>query len=234
MTRRAALAHVRKEPRVDALRPVAWERQVERPSHDVGRGRGSATRAQRMREHIRSHMTRIPRQEDAIQALKQRFGWKAFVTNAPQERRSWVEAVLCSRHAYRLDRLVNRLKSRVPLAPLSVKRDDQSEGLTYLLTLGMRVCTVLECVLRRSLQHNQVKLPGLPPDNRQKRTDTPTAERLLKAFADVSLTILKTAAGEAILQRLTSLSALQQAILQRLGLGVSLYQQLEIYDMGNG
>jgi transposase len=115
-----------------------------------------------------------------------------------------------------------------------VKRDDQIEGLTYLLTLGIRVLTVLECVLRRSLQHDQVKLPGLPPENRQKRTDTPTAERLLKAFAEVSLTILKTAAGEAILQRLTSLSALQQAILQRLGLGVSLYQQLEIYDMGNG
>jgi hypothetical protein len=65
-------------------------------------------------------------------------------------------------------------------------------------------------------------------------TDTPTAERLLKAFSEVSLTIFKTVAGEAILQRLTPLSTLQQAILQRLGLDMSLYQQLEIHYTGKG
>jgi transposase len=138
---------------------------------------------------------------------------------------------LCYRNAYRIERIFNRLKSRVHIAPLYVKRDDHIEGLTYLLTLGIRVLTVMEFVLRRSLQPDQVKLPGFHPENRRKHTDTPTAERLLKAFSDVSLTILKTAAGEDILQRLTPLSALQQDILQRLGLGVSLYQQLEIQNM---
>jgi transposase len=227
----AAIDHVLKEQRVDGLLTVAWERQVERHIHYVGRGRGSATRAQRIREHIRYHITRMSRQEGAIQALRQRFGWKAFVTNAPQERLSLAEAVLCYRHEYRIERIFNRLKSRVHIAPLYVKRDDQIEGLTYLLTLGIRVLTVLECVLRRSLQHDQVQLPGLHPENRQKRTDTPTAERLLKAFSEVSLTILKTAAGEDILQRLTPLSALQQDILQRLGLGTALYRQLESQNM---
>ena len=109
-----------------------------------------------------------------------------------------------------------------------MKRDDQIEGLTSLLTLGMRVLTVMEFVLRRSLQNDQVKLPGLHPENRQKHTDTPTAERLLKAFADVSLTIIKQATGEDIVRRLTPLSAFQEDILQRLGLGTSLYRQLEI------
>jgi hypothetical protein len=32
-------------------------------------------------------------------------------------------------------------------------------------------------------------------ENKQKMTDTPTAERLQKAFADVSLTVIKTATG---------------------------------------
>jgi hypothetical protein len=92
---------------------------------------------------------------------------------------------------------------------------------------------VLEFVRRRSLEHDQATLPGRPPDNRPKMTDTPTAERLLNALADVSLPIIKTAAGEDILQRLTPLSELQQDILPRLGLGPSLYQQLEIHDTGN-
>ena len=64
-------------------------------------------------------------------------------------------------------------------------------------------------------------------------TDKPTAERILKAFADVALTIITHAAGKEILRRLTPLSALQEEILQRLGLGTSLYGQLEIQEMGN-
>ena len=70
------------------------------------------------------------------------------------------------------------------------------------------------------------------PEHKTKMTDQPTAERILQAFADISLTIIKTAAGEDILRRLTSLSRLQEDILQRLGLGATLYAQLEIQAMG--
>ena len=114
-----------------------------------------------------------------------------------------------------------------------VKLNEQIEGLTYLLTLGVRVWTVTEFVLRRSLEKDQARLPGLHPENKHKMTDKPTAERILKAFADISLTIIKNAAGEEILRRLTPLSALQKDILQRLGLGASLYEQLEIQEMRN-
>jgi len=47
------------------------------------------------------------------------------------------------------------------------------------------------------------------------------------------LSIIKNAAGEEILRRLTPLSGLQEDILQRLGLGASLYRQLEMQEMGN-
>jgi transposase len=233
-TLRAAIDHVLREQRVEGLLHIAWEPQSERHTYYVGRGRGSATRAQRVLEKTRDHITRIDRQAGPIAALEERFGWKAFVTNATQERLSLAEAVLCYRSEYRIERIFNRLKSRVHIAPLFVKRDDQIEGLTSLRTLGVRVLTVIEFVLRRSLQHDQAKLPGLHPENRTKMTDTPTAERLLHAVSDVSLTIVKTATGEDILRRLTPLSTLQQEILRRLGLGTSLDQQLEIHDIGNG
>ena len=227
-----AIEHVLKAQRVEGLLTVTWERQVERHTHYVGRGRGSAIREQRVRETIRYHITHITRREGPIADLLQRLGWKAFVTNATPERLSLADAVLCYRNDYRIERIFNRLKSRVSSAPLFVKRDDQIQGLTYLLTLGVRVLTVLEFVLRRSLEQEHATLPCLHPENRQKMTNTPTAERLLQAFSDVSLTIFKTAAGEHILQRLTPLSALQQDILQRLELDLSLYQQLEIHDTG--
>jgi len=228
-----AIDLVLKDHRVDGLLSVAWEKQVERHTQYVGRGRGSASRPKRVIQKTRYHITRITRQEDKIADLRQRCGWKAFVTNAGQKQLSLKDAVLCYRNEYRVERVFNRLKSRVHIAPLFVKLNDQIEGLTYLLTLGVRVLTVTEFVLRRSLEKDQAKLPGLHPENKQKMTDTPTAERLLKAFADVSLTIIKHAAGEEILRRLTPLSGLQEEILQRLGLGASLYGQLEIQEIGN-
>jgi hypothetical protein len=76
-------------------------------------------------------------------------------------------------------------------------------------------------------------LPGLHPENKRKTTGTPTAERLLHAFAGVSLTIIQSATGEDILRRITPLSGGQESILQRLGLGTHLYRQLTIQNRGS-
>ena len=228
-----AIARVLTAHRVDGLLSVAWEKQVEQTTHYVGRGRGSLNREKRVIQKTRYHITHIVRQEDTIAARRQRFGWKAFVTNAGPKRLSLQDAVLGYRNEYRVERIFHRLKSRLHIAPLFVKLNDQIEGLTYLLTLGVRVLTVMEFVLRRSLQNDHAKLPGLHPENKTKTTDTPTAERILKAFANVSLTIIQNATGEAILRRLTPLSGLQKDILQRLGLDAALYGQLEIQAIGN-
>jgi len=228
-----AIDLVLKAHRVEGLLSVVWEKQVEQHTQYLGRGRGSASRPKRVIEHTRYHLTHIARQEDTIAGLRQRCGWKAFVTNARQKRLSLEDAVLCYRHEYRVERVFNRLKSRLHIAPLFVKLNDHIEGLTYLLTLGVRVLTVTEFVLRRSLEQDQATLPGLHLENKRKMTGTPTAERLLQAFAGVSLTIIQSAAGEDILRRMTPLSGVQEAILHRLGLGINLYRQLEIQNMGS-
>jgi transposase len=218
--------------RVEELLCGVWEKQVEQITQYVGRGRGSLSREKRVIEQTRYHITHIARQEDTLAARRQRFGWKAFVTNAGHTRLSLPEAVLCYRNEYRVERIFNRLKSRVHIAPLFVKLNEQIEGLTYLLTLGVRVLTVTEFVLRRSLETTQASLPGLHPENKQKMTAKPTAERILKAFSNIALTIIKNAAGEDLLRRLTPLSELQEDILQRLGLGSTLYGQLEMQVIG--
>src|SRR5438067_4850789 len=150
--------------RVAGLLSVTWEKQVEQTTHYVGRGRGSGSREKRVIQETRYHIIHIARQADTIAARSQRLGWKAFVTNAGQKRLSLQDAVLCYRNEYRVERIFNRLKSRVHIAPLFVKLNEQIEGLTYLLTLGVRVLTVTEFVLRRSLEQDQVKLPGLHPE----------------------------------------------------------------------
>ena len=140
--------------------------------------------------------------------------------------------MLCYRNEYRVERIFNRLKSRVHIAPLFVKLNEQIEGLTYLLTLGVRVLTVTEFVLRRSLETEQATLPGLHPENKQKMTDKPTAERLLKAFAAISLTIIKTAAGEEILRRLTPLSGFRKISCNGWGWGLISTGSLKFREYG--
>lgn len=228
-----AIAKVLKAHRVEGLLQVAYVKQTEYRTQYVGRGRGSAARDTRLIEKVRYQITEMTRHEERIDDLKAHFGWKAFVTNATAARLSLADAVLCYRHEYRVERIFNRLKSRLYIAPMFVSREDQIQGLTYLLTLGVRVLTVIEFILRRSLERDQVKLPGLHPENRNKGSDKPTAERVLKAFSKVTLTIIKDTAGREVGRWLTPLSSVQQDILYRLGLEASLYQQLEILNTRN-
>ena len=225
-----AIGKVLKANRVEGLMTIDYVKQTECDTQYVGRGRGSAKRHKRVIEKVRYHITEVKRHDAQIAQLKAGLGWKAFVTNAPLARMSLAEAVLCYRHEYRIERIFNRLKSRLQISPLFVKRDDQIEGLTYLLTLGVRVLTVMEWTLQRSLQKEQASLIGLHPENRNKSTDKPSAERVLKAFSKVTLTIMKDGEGREIGRWLTPLLAVQQDILQHLGLESSLYSQLEIHN----
>jgi len=222
----ASIVQIFAQHRVQGLLDVAYERQCQSRIQYIGPGRGSSDREQRTVESVRYQVTAVTRNEAAITTAKQRFGWKAFATNAPRARLSLTDAVLCYRNEYRVEQIFLRLKSRLKIAPLFVKRDDQMTGLTHLLTLGVRVLTLVEFVVRRSLRADQAKLPGLYPENPKKETDTPTAERILKAFSRVALTRIRDATGKTLLHWLTPLSVVQQAILDRLGLN-GLYAQIQ-------
>jgi transposase len=213
-----AIAALVKKHRVEGLLNVDYEQQCDVQTRYVGKGRGSANREQQEIKKVRYQIIQVARNEAAITAACQRFGWKAFVTNATIMVLLLSDAILTYRNEYRIEQIFSRIKGHLNIAPLFVKRDDQIEGLTYLLTLGVRVLTLLEFVVRRSLQTDKAKLPDLHPGNRKKETDKPTAERILKAFSNITLTIIWDAAGKEVFRSLTPLSGVQQTILNRLGL----------------
>jgi transposase len=225
-----AISKVLKTHRVEGLLRVDYVKETACETKYVGRGRGCAKREQQQIEKVRYQITEVRRDDEQMADLKAGLGWKAFVTNATAKRLPLVEAVLCYRHEYRIERIFSRLKSRLQIAPLYVKREDQIKGLSYLLTLGVRVLSVMEFTLRRSLAQDQAALPGLHPENHLKWTAKPTAERVLKAFSRVTLTIIQDGVGKEIGRWLTPLSSVQQEILQRLGLDASVYTQLEFQN----
>ena len=223
---KAAIVKVLKQHKVDGLLCCKYEKETERKVKYIGRGRGSADRPKKIIEKIRYQMVSVDRNNDRIKSAKARQGWKVFVTDVSSKRLSFEEAVKCYRKEYRVERIFSRLKSRMNIDPLFVQRDDQVKGKTCFLTLGARVLTLIEYVVRRSLQKDKTKLKGMHLENPKKLTATPTSEKILSAFSDINLTFVKL--PSAVIRVLTPLTKLQQEILKRVSLNCAIYTDLEI------
>jgi transposase len=161
----------------------------------------------------------------ALEATIRRLGWRVYGTNQLAASLSLTQAVLAYRSAYQVERSLGRLKGRpLSLTPMDVQRDDHATGLMRLLSIALRGLTLLECVGRRQLAAEGAKLAGLYAGNPKRETDRPTAERLLEAFQDITLTIIK---GLHQTDRyVTALRPLQQRILEILGFSSALYTRL--------
>jgi transposase len=210
---------------VRGLLSYSYARESKQEIKLVGRGRAGANRQQQVIERVRYQISAVERNEEAITHLVSTLGWRAYVTNAPQERLCLADAVREYRHEYHIEHGFGRLKGApLSLAPMFVKRDDQVVGLTHLLSIALRVLTLIEFVGRRSLKQQGATLVGLHKENPRKATATPTAERLLQAFVPITLTQLQL--PQQVVRHVTPLTPLQQQILALLGLPADLYTSL--------
>jgi transposase len=210
---------------VDGLLTYTFERQETRQTKYIGRGRGHAGRPTREIVTVRYQITAVLRQADAIAELQKTLGWRAYVTDARSDQLTLEQAVLTYRDEWLIERGFHRLKGApLSLDPLFVKRDDQVVGLTNLLSIAVRILTLIEFVVRRKLKQNQEKLPGLIENNPRKGIDNPTTERLLKTFDNITLTIVHL--PEQTLRHITPLTTLQTRILELLGLSAAVYTRL--------
>jgi transposase len=163
--------------------------------------------------------------EVAVEAAVRRLGWRVDGTNQPGASLSLAQAVLAYRSEYLVERSLGRLKGRpLSLTPMYVQRDDHATGLIRLLSIALRVLTLLEFVGRRQLAAAGAKLAGLYAGNPRRETARPTAEHLLEAFRDITLTIME--GPQQTDRHLTALSPLQQRILEILGFPLALYTRL--------
>jgi transposase len=161
----------------------------------------------------------------ALEAAVRRLGWRVYGTNQPMESLSLAQAVLAYRSEYQVERSFGRLKGQpLSLTPMYVQRDDHATGLIRLLSIALRVLTLLEFVGRRQLATAGAKLAGLYAGNPRRATDRPTAERLLEAFQDITLTLRK--GPQQTDRHVTALHPLQQRILEVLGFSAALYTRL--------
>lgn len=167
----------------------------------------------------------VSRNESAIEQANAHLGWRVYGTNQSTQHLPLTKAVLAYRQEYLVERGFARLKGRsLSLTPMYLKDDQRVTGLIRLLSIGLRVLTLLEFVVQRRLAENQEKLAGLYAGNPKRTTATPRAETLLEAFKSIYLNTVTI--GDQIHLHITPLSSLQQKILSLVGFSPDIYIRL--------
>lgn len=223
----AAVVKVLEHHKVTGLLHITWEREEQRITHYVGRGRGGPNRPKKTEIHVRYVITAVQRNHLAIQNHKHRLGWRVYGTNLPVERMSLAQSVIHYRGGWSLERDFHLVKDRpLGIRPLYVRRDDQITGLTHLLTLALRLLTLIETQIRHNLAQTGEHMSGLYEGQHSRKTTRPTGVRLLKAFARGEVTLTRIQIGEQHSWHITPLSSLQKQILAYMKLSPSLYKRL--------
>lgn len=194
------------------------EQVVERPVRAYG-SRPAAVRVERT-FHLHSEVD-----EAAVRAATRRLGWRVYVTNHPEQTLTLEQAVLAYREEYLVERGFGRLKGKpLSLAPMYVQSDQRATGLIHLLSVALRILTLLEGRCRQRLADQHESLPGLYAGNPKRTTSRPTAEALLQAFRLIHLSVVTL--GQQAHRHLTPLSELQQRILGLLDVSPAIYDRL--------
>jgi transposase len=167
------------------------------------------------------------RLDAAITAAVARLGWRVYATNRPGAELDTTQVVLAYRNQYLVEHPMGRLKGApLSLSPVYLSRDDHVTGLVRLLTIAVRVLSLLEYGIRRKLAEapQEEPLQGLYAGQPNRKTRRPTAERVLEAFRNLTLTVVEL--PNQVIRHLTPLTTLQQRLLALAGLEDTCYLRL--------
>jgi transposase len=173
----------------------------------------------------RQYRIKTTRNTPAIEKAIARLGWRVYATNMPIEQLSMDQAVQAYREEYQIEHNFARLKGKtLSLSPMYLQDDTRAVGLVRLLSIALRILTLLEFVVRRKLAERSQALPGLVAGNPKRETSRPTAEAILRAFKEINLTSVSV--GDQNFYHISPLSALQKTILSLLEFPPDLFSRL--------
>jgi transposase len=221
------VAEILEEQDVAGQLEVCFTRQEEvRTQHD-GPGRPVVGAVGQQMVVVRYQVTVVERNKAAIQAAKERLGWRVQVTNMLSTRADWMTCVLLYNQGWSVERDFHMVKD-LPLGiqPLFVHREDQITGLIRLLTIALRILTLIEIVVRSKLEVADEKVVGLYEGQPNRQTGRPTATRMLKAIARLEISWMRVETGGQVTWHVERLPPLLCRILGLLSLPESLYTRL--------
>jgi transposase len=177
-------------------------------------------------EQEQEHRVELSRCEAEIDRAVQEMGWRTYATNELEL--SLAGVVWGYRGQHRLEDNWARLKGQpLGLTPVYLQHEGRIVGLVLLLSLALRLLSVLEWTARQKLQEEGEPLKGLYPGQPGRQAKRPTAELLLAAFKGISLVIMGVA--NQLVAQILPLTALQQRLLLLWELPPDLYLRLSLH-----
>jgi len=183
-----------------------------------------AYRGQPAREEIDVSFTiEVRRDEPAIGQHKQEMGWQVYASNALT--RALPEVVWAYRGQYRIEDDWARLKGRsLGLTPVYLQDEQRIQGLVHLLSVALRLLTLLEWVVRDRLHKEGTTLQNLYAGQPGRRTARPSAELLLRALKAICVSLVEVHGCLHVL--LSPLTKVQQRLLELWDLPPDLYEKV--------
>jgi transposase len=165
----------------------------------------------------------VRRDERPIQGTKQAMGWQVYGTNALAM--TLPQAGWAYRGQYRIEDDWSRLKGRpLGLTPMYLQDEQRMQGLVHLLSLALRVLSLLEWVAREQLRQQGGKLQGVYAGQPGRKTTRPSAELLLGAMKSISVSVVEVHGQVHAL--LSPLTAVQKRLLELWRLPPDLYEKV--------
>lgn len=184
--------------------------------------RAHGSRPQPQRADV-SFVIEVGREEGLIGERKREMGWQVYGTNGLAL--ALTQVVWAYRGQYRIEDDWSRLKGRsLGLTPLYLQDEGRIQGLVYLLSVALRVLSVVEWVVRERLRKEKTKLRDVYAGQPGRQTARPSAELLLRAMRAISVSVVEVSGQVHVL--LSPLTQVQRRLLALWDLPPDLYDQV--------
>jgi transposase len=165
----------------------------------------------------------VCREEVRIEEKKREMGWQVYGTNAVAL--ALPPVVWAYRGQYRIEDDWSRLKGRsLGLTPVYLQDEGRIQGLVNLLSLALRVLTLVEWVARERLRQDGAKLRGVYAGQPGRQTGRPSAELLLGVLKTISISVVEVNGRRHAL--LSPLTEVQKRLLELWDLSPDLYENV--------
>jgi transposase len=175
------------------------------------------------RETEVSFVVDVCRDEARIEEKKREMGWPVYGTNA--RALALAPVVWAYRGQYRIEDDWSRLKGRsLGLTPVYLQDEGRMQGLVYLLSLALRVLTLVEWTARERLRQERSRVQGVYAGQPGRKTNRPSAELLLGVLKTISISVVEV--NGRIHTLLSPLTEVQKRLLELWNLPPDLYAKV--------
>jgi transposase len=129
-------------------------------------------------------------------------GWRVMATNAPADRLSAQEAVLCYWEEYRIEQQFHLLLNKcTALRPIFLKKENRIVAMLKIMMLALQYSNLWQYTLRGELKQQQEPyLTKVVPGNPGMKVHQPTTKLVLKAFKKVQAIYVHLPEGQRYVQ----------------------------------